>query len=205
MVNIDDRIKEEDDMVKIYDTIVTIIRDVLRIEGIEKVEDEGVVKVFEDKLISQGKIPAKFLRILNEVIKAKKDYDEKKLTRMEVEKVKKDSNEFIKFLVEYLQRKRGREIERAKIRVKHGNRYGEVILLGEEAFIIHDIDHEEKEISKAKIKEDGSLGTVERSSLEELEKSLAKVEIPPKVFIKEPIFEDLKDIFGKDVEVLVNY
>ena len=200
-----EKIKEEQDMVKVYETIVTIIRDVLRIEGIERVEDEEVVKVFEDELISQGKIPAKFLRILNEIIKAKKDYDEKKLTRVEVEKVKKSSNEFIKFLVEYLQRKRGRELERTKIRVKHGNRYGEVILLGDVAFIIHDIDHEEKEISKARIKEDGSLGTTQKSSLQELEKSLSKVEILPKVFIKEPIFENLKDFFGKDVEILVNY
>jgi len=200
-----ERIKEEGDMVKIYETIVTIIRDVLKMEGIEKAEDEEVVKLFEDELISQGKIPAKFLRILNEIIKAKRDYDDKKLTKVEVEKVKKDSNELIKFLVEYLQRKRGREIERTKIRVKHGDRYGEVILLGDTAFIIHDIDHEEKEISKAKIKEDGSLGTVEKSSLEELEKVLTKVEIPPKVFIKEQIFEDLKNIFGKDVEILVNY
>ncbi|MDP6600603.1 MAG: nucleotidyltransferase domain-containing protein [Candidatus Woesearchaeota archaeon] len=200
-----EKIKEEQDMVKVYETIVTIIRDVLRIEGIERVEDEEVVNVFEDELISQGKIPAKFLRILNEIIKAKKDYDEKKLTRVEVEKVKKSSNEFIKFLVEYLQRKRGRELERTKIRVKHGNRYGEVILLGDVAFIIHDIDHEEKEISKARIKEDGSLGTTQKSSLQELEKSLSKVEILPKVFIKEPIFENLKDFFGKDVEILVNY
>ena len=200
-----EKIKEEQDMVKVYETIVTIIRDVLRIEGIERVEDEEVVKVFEDELISQGKIPVKFLRILNEIIKAKKDYDEKKLTRVEVEKVKKSSNEFIKFLVEYLQRKRGRELERTKIRVKHGNRYGEVILLGDVAFIIHDIDNEEKEISKARIKEDGSLGTTQKSSLQELEKSLSKVEIPPKVFIKEPIFENLKDFFGKDVEILVNY
>tara|TARA_Y100000310_G_scaffold341787_1_gene442127 strand:- start:24880 stop:26784 length:1905 start_codon:yes stop_codon:yes gene_type:complete len=200
-----EKIKEEDDMIKIYETIVTIIRDVLRIEGIEKVEDEEVVKVFEDELISQGKIPAKFLRILNEIIKAKKDYDDKKLTRVEVEKMKKSSNELIKFLVEYLQRKRGRELERTKIRVKHGSRYGEVILLGDIAFIIHDIDHEEKEITKAKIKEDGSLGTTQKSSLQELEKALTKVEIPSKVFIKEPIFENLKGIFGKDVEILVNY
>jgi uncharacterized protein (UPF0332 family)/predicted nucleotidyltransferase len=200
-----EKIKEEEDMIKVYETIVTIIRDVLRMEGIEKVEDEEVVKLFEDELISQGKIPAKFLRILNEIIQAKKDYDDKKLTRIEVEKVKKSSNEFIKFLVEYLQRKRGRELERAKIRVKHGNRYGEVILLGDIAFIIHDIDHEEKEISKAKIKEDGSLGTTQKSSLAELEKALTKVEIPLKVFIKEPIFEDLKNLFGKDVEILVNY
>jgi|TARA_Y100000310_G_scaffold284075_1_gene306586 uncharacterized protein (UPF0332 family)/predicted nucleotidyltransferase len=200
-----EKIKEEEDMVKVYETIVTIIRDVLMTEGIEKVEDKEVVKLFEDELISQGKIPAKFLRILNEIIKAKKDYDDKKLTKVEVEKVKKGSNELIKFLVEYLQRKRGKELERTKIRVKHGNRYGEVILLGKEAFIIHDIDHEEKEISKAKIKEDGSLGTTQKSSLQELEKALSKVEIPSKVFIKEPIFENLKDFFGKDVEILVNY
>jgi uncharacterized protein (UPF0332 family)/predicted nucleotidyltransferase len=200
-----ERIKEEQDMVHIYDNIVTIIRDVLRMEGIEKIEDEEVVKIFEDEMISQGKIPAKFLRILNEIIKAKKDYDEKKLTKVEVDKVKKDSGAFIKFLVEYMQRKRGRELERARIRVKHGNRYGEVILLGDEAFIIHDIDHEEKEISKAKIKPNGGLAVIEKSSLEELEKALAKVEIPPKVFIKEHIFEDLKRVFGKDVEVLINY
>ncbi|MDO8656891.1 MAG: hypothetical protein Q7K45_06655, partial [Nanoarchaeota archaeon] len=140
-----------------------------------------------------------------EIIKAKKDYDNHKLTKNEVEKVKKTSRELIKFLVEYMQRKRGREIERTKIRVKHGNRFGEVILLGDVAFIIHDIDHEEKEISKAKINPDGSLGTPAKSNLEELEKALCKIEIPPKVFIKEPIFEDLKKFFGKDVEVLINY
>ena len=200
-----EKIKEEEDMISMYDSIVTIIRDVLRMEGVEKVEDEEVVKVFEDELISQGKIPAKFLRILNEIIQAKKDYDEKKLTKVEVEKVKRDSGNLIKFLVEYIQRKRGRELERAKIRIKHGNRYGEVILLEDTAFIIHDIDNEEKELSKAKINPDGSLSIVQKSSLEELEKALAKVEIPPKAFIKEPIFEDLKRIFGKDVEVLVNY
>src|SRR3989338_7508541 len=155
-----EKIKEEEDMVNVYESIVTIIRDVLRMEGIEKVEDE---------------------------------------------QVRKDAGNLIKFLVEYIQRKRGRELERAKIRVKHGERYGEIILLEDTAFIIHDIDHEEKELSKAKINPDGSLGTIQKSSLEELEKALTKVQIPPKVFIKEPIFEDLKRVFGKDVEVLVNY
>ncbi|MFH1317367.1 MAG: nucleotidyltransferase domain-containing protein [Candidatus Woesearchaeota archaeon] len=200
-----EKIKEEQDVVHIYDTVITIIRDVLRMEGKEKVTDIEIVNTFEDEMISQGKIPAKYLRILNEINKAKKDYDDKKLSKTEVEQVKKNSREFIKFLVEYMQRKRGRELERAKIRVKHGNRYGEVLLLGDEAYIIHDIDHEEKEISKAKIKPDGSLGTTQKSNLEELEKALVKLEIVPKVFIKQPIFEDLKNIFGKDVEVLLNY
>lgn len=200
-----ERIKEEHDILNIYDHVVTIIRDVLKMEGIEKVEDEEVVKIFEDKLISEGKIPAKYLRMLNEIIKGKKDYEDGKLTKPEVEKVKKDAQSFIKFLVEYIQRKRGKELERARIRVKHGSRYGEVILLADIAFIIHDIDHEEKELSKAKINPDGSLGVIEPATLEELEKALAKIKIPPKVFIKEAIFEDLKRIFGEDVEVLINY
>jgi len=198
-------VKEKQDTIHIYETVITMIRDVLKIEGIERAADIEIVNIFEEELISQGKVPARYLRILNNIIKGKKDYDTGKLTKHEVEKLKKESSDIIKFLVEYIQRKRGREIERAKIRVKHGNRYGEVILLGEEAYIIHDIDHEEKELSKAKIKEDGSLGTTQKSSIEELEQALAKISIPPKVFIKEPIFEDLKRIFGKDVEVLVNY
>ena len=200
-----EKTKGEQDLVNLYDSIVTIIRDCLRLEGIERVSDIEIVNIFENELISQGKIPAKFLRSLNLIIKAKKDYDDKKLTKTDVDKVKKEARGFIKFMVEYMQRKRGRELEKTRIRVKHGSRYGEVILLGETAYIIHDIDHEEKEISKAKLNHNGSLGSVQASSLEELEKDLAGVEIPPKVFIKQPIFEDLKNVFGKDVEVLINY
>jgi uncharacterized protein (UPF0332 family)/predicted nucleotidyltransferase len=200
-----EKMKEEESMLHVYETAVTIIRDVLRLEGIERVKSEEIIKLFETEMINLGRIPEKYLRILDKIVKAKKDYDTGKLTKTEIEQVKKESNQFVKFMVEYMQRKRGRELERTKIRVKHGNRYGEVLLLDKEAFIIHDLDHEEKEISKAPIKPDGSLGTTQDSNLEELEKALTKVEIPPKVFIKEPIFEDLKDIFGKDVEILVNY
>jgi len=49
------------------------------------------------------------------------------------------------------------------------------------------------------------LGTPEKTTLEEYEKCVAKYQILPKVFIKQPIFENLKNVFGKDVEVLINY
>jgi len=200
-----EKMKSEESVVTIYESVVSIIRDVLRLENVQKVKDTEIVKYFEEEVVHRGIIPQKYLRILKEIEKAKKDYDAKKLTKNEVEDVRKNSTELIKFLVEHIQRKRGRELERVKIRVKHGNRYGEVVLLEDIAFIIHDIDHEEKEISKAKIKENGSLDTPQRTTLEEFEKHLVKIEIPGKVFIKEPIFEDLKNIFGKDVEILVNY
>lgn len=200
-----ERIKSEEKVVATYDRVVTMIRDVLKLEGIERVDDLEIVKIFEDKLISHGKIPAKFLRILNSIIKAKKDFDINKLTKAETEKVRRDAEGFTKFLVEYMQRKRGKELEKAKIRVKHGNKFGEVIMLDPDVFIIHDIDHEEKEISKAKLTPSGGISSPRRSTLDELEKALATSEIPPKAFIKEKIFEDLKNFFGKDVEILISY
>jgi uncharacterized protein (UPF0332 family) len=196
--------KQEESMVHIYDTITTIIRDALRMEGVEKVSDEEIVKMFEDELVAKGKIAAKFLRILKDVIQAKKDYEAKKLTKAEIEKVRRDSGALIKTIVEYMQRKRGRELERTRIRIKHGNRYGEVILLGDTAYIVQDIDKKEKEVTKAPINPDGSIGVTQPSSLEDMEKDLAKIRIPKKVFIKEPIFENLKQLFGKDVEIQVN-
>lgn len=200
-----EKMKEEEAVIHIYDSIITVIRDILRLEGIEKVNDDDIVKIFKEELINRGRIPEKYLRMLNEILKAKKDYDAKKLTKHEVEKVKTESGQFIKFMIEYLQRKRGRELEKTRIRVKHGETFGEVTLLGDIAFIVHDIDEPEKTVSKAKINKDGSLGTPQNATLEELEKAIADTEIPQRVFVKQPIFEDLKKFFGKDVEILVTY
>ena len=197
--------KEKDDVATIYDGIVTAVRDIMRYENVDKVPEHEMVKIFNDYLVAPGKAPSKFKRLLESVVQAKKDYDSNKLTKREVDDVKKKSGELFKFLVEYIQRKRGKEIERAKIRVKHGDKYGEILLMDKVAFIIHDIDNEEREISKAELLPDGRLGRIEQTNLEELEKAIANVNIPPKVFIKEPIFEDLKGIFGRDVEVLLNY
>ena len=164
-----------------------------------------MIKIFETEVIHKGLIPEKYLRMLKDIIKAKRDYDTKKLNKTEVYQINKDARELIKFLVEYVQRKRGRELERVKIRVKHGNRFGEVILLGKTAYIIHDIDNETKEISKATITGEGKLVDIKESSLEDLEKAISSTEIVQKTFIKETIFEQLKGIFGKDVEILINY
>lgn len=200
-----EKVKNEKNVLHIYDTTITVIRDVLRMEGVEEMPEGKILHQFEKKLIHSGKVPAKLLRSLKTIEKAKKDYEAGKLTKPEIHKVKIESNSLTRELVEYMQRKRGRELERAKIRVKHGERFGEVLLLDDTAFIIHDIDNETGEISKAPLNSDGSLGTVQKSSLEELERGLASAKIPKRVFIKQPIFEDLKNLFGKDVEVLINY
>ena len=197
--------KEKESILHIYDTAKTIVRDVLKLEGIKSVLDKDMLTKFDEEMIHKGKIPANFKRSLKGIFKAKADYDAGKLSKAEIVKVRKESSQFIKGMVEYMQRKRGRELERTKIRVKYGEKYGEVLLLDDVAFITQDIDAEQKEISTAKITAEGKLTDFKKSSLEELEDHLAKTEIPNKVFIKQPIFDDLKLIFGKNVEILVNY
>jgi predicted nucleotidyltransferase/uncharacterized protein (UPF0332 family) len=200
-----EKVKEEKSVVEMYDTIATVIRDVLKLENVEEAKNEELLGSFASELINKGRIPQRYLRIVQEIFEAKKNYDEGKLTKTEVENVRKQSREIIRVLVEYMQRKRGYELERTKIRVKHGNKFGEVMMLGDVAFIIQDLDQEQKDISKAKINPDGSLGATEPTSLEEMEKAIAEVQVPEKAFIKAPIFDNLKKIFGKDVEILVKY
>jgi len=199
-----EKVKEEESLIQTYENTITILRDILKLEGIEKAKEPDVLEVFEKSMIDSGKIPHKYLRMLKDVVKAKKDYDSGLLTKTDINKVTKVSKDFHNFLVEYIQRKRGKEIEKAKIRVKHGKLYGEIILMGKEAFIIHDIDAEDKQVSKADISEEGSLKNIRKSSQEELEKALAENKIPERVFIKQPIFQNMREIFGKDVEVMIN-
>jgi len=71
-----------------------------------------------------------------------------------------------------------------------------------QVFIIKDVENPDKEITKAKLHEDGSLGMSEKSSSEELDKATGR---PKLAAIKEATFESLKKIFGKEMQVLLNY
>ncbi|MCK4670601.1 MAG: nucleotidyltransferase domain-containing protein [Nanoarchaeota archaeon] len=199
------KIKAEENFIEIYNNTKTLVRDVLNVEGLKEVVEHDMVDLFKTKLVDTGKIPDKFLEILKQIFSAKEQHEEGKLTRTDIIQIRKDFRMFIKTLVEYMQRKRGIELERSRIRVKHGDKFGEVIMIDEYAYIIFDIDAEEKEIVKAKINKDGSLGKEEKATLQDVEGAIASLEIPKKTFIKEPIFEDLKKIFGKNVEIQLNY
>ncbi|MBW2978769.1 nucleotidyltransferase domain-containing protein [Candidatus Woesearchaeota archaeon] len=198
-----EKIKEGETMLNIADTLTTVTRDILRKEGVEKASDAELVKKFDDSMIHTGKAPAKFLRTLKDVLKAKKEHDSGKLTKTDVDKARKSAGEYIRFAVEYLQRKRGKELERAKIRVKYGEKYGEVTILGKTAFIITDLGAEIKEIKKAEIERNGKIGTIQKSSFEDLEKALAKIAVPEKVMLSSTTLESLEKIFGKDFEIMI--
>lgn len=197
-----EEMRDKENVAKAHDTVMSVARDVLRAEGIEEVSDDEIAHKLK-ALVNKGLLPLKTLRSLEFLNKAVKEYTEGKLTKPEVGKTRSEADGLIRALVEHLERKRARELDRAKIRVKHGDKFGEVLLLGDTAYIIHDINNRDKELTKAKIKEDDTLAELTSSSIEEFEKALATAKTSERLFIKESLFDQLKKIFGRDVEILV--
>ncbi|MBI2507504.1 hypothetical protein HYV89_00975 [Candidatus Woesearchaeota archaeon] len=192
--------KEEEDIIQIYDASRKIIGDVLALNKINSKDLEKGIS----KLVSKGELDKKFSVMFKDLTNAKNEYKKGKLSRAEIDKIRKDSRLFIRTLLDYIQFKRARELERVTIRVKCDNKLGEVMLFDNTAFIIEDSAKKDK-IGKGKIGSDGSIINIEQSNLEELENFIAKEKIPKNVFIKEKTFESLKTIFGKDIEILVGY
>lgn len=197
--------KQEEQVLSVYESTMTIIGDAFRLEGQVDYDDKKISALFDSLLVKKGHLPEKYNRMLTELFVAKKDYDANKLTRQEVNNVLKDSKTLLNGLVDHIQRKRGREIERVRVKIKYGEKFGEVILLGSQAYIVKDLESQNREVIKATITKKGNIASEKESSLEELENALMAIEIPPKVFIKGTLFNDLKTMFGEDVEVLVNY
>ena len=190
--------KDKESVVELYESCSGIIKDVMKLNEIKGESPERGMK----KLVEMKELPVKFGSIFKEIKKAKKDYDKGKLARQEIIKVNKDARLFIRSLVEYGQRKRGRELQRATIRVKYGNKFGEVLLLDDSAFIIKDVE-KKREIKRAAIHKDGSFGEIKKSDLKSMEKDMEKVKVPKRVLVKEKTFEELKGVFGDKVEVLL--
>jgi len=190
--------KEKEEIIKIYDNIKTIVRDVLKAEGLERVSEEELAGKFKEEVISKGKLPARYGRLLTQILKSEKE----KPTKTEIEKIRKNSNDLIRTLVEFMQRKYTREVEKTRVRVKYNGKQGEIILLEKEAFIIKDLENE-KEVEKAKLNQDGSLEDVEKSSLDEMKKTIASMKGAKKVAISDAFFKSLKKIFGKKVEIIL--
>ena len=189
---------------ELYDHALSAVRDAVVSTGVSEVKDSELSSSLKKNLVDTGKLPQSVYTSFNKIVEAKKKFDNNKLSKNEIIKAKKDYNLFIKSVVEYLQRKRAKEFSSSKIKVKHGEKFGEVILLGDKAFIVKDIDAQEKEFVSANIAKNGSLEQVKKSSYDELEKALSEKVQFEKLFIKEKLFESLKDVFGSNIEIMMN-
>ncbi len=204
-------IKRKERFEDLFDNMINAVRDILKSEdphishiNAENMKEMNLVSEFDKKLVQNGKIAKQNLKLLESVFEAKADFDANKLTKTEMEKIGKDYDEFMKNVIEYIQRKNASELNKAKIRVKAGDKYGEVLFLQKTVYITNDMTNS-KTIQKARLKDDGSFDAIREATLDEMEEDLSKAfsKSDKSIVLKEKTFEELKKIFGKDVEILL--
>ncbi len=192
-----------EDIIEIHNASLNVAIESLSTINI-KANEKNVIDLFKKNLVDTKKVPERFLEILKQIMKAKKDYLAKKLSNQEAEKAKREARVFIKGLFEYVQRTHQLDVERAKIRIKYGNKFGEIILLDSLAFITKDIDSKDKDIHKAAIEKDGTISKLQKSSQDELDDALKNNKPSKHVSFNEVMFDKIKEIFGNDAEILVS-
>ena len=133
-------------------------------------------------------------------MKAKADFDSGKITKTEIDQVKRESNNLVRFLVEYVQRKRSHEFERSRLRIVHGQKQAEITVIGNTAYIIRDIASPESTLEKAPIQADGSIGATVQCTMQDFDQALAQGK-PTRIRMREQLFASLASLFGRDYEL----
>jgi len=194
-------IKRKEKFENLYDNTINSCREILKLEGIDDVSEKDIISMFNKNLMNKGKLEKQNLKLIEYIFVAKKDFDSNKLTKTEAEKINKDYDELMNNINDYIQRKRTHDMEKSKIKVKVNDKYGEIIFLQKSVYIINDVTDKNK-IQKTKLKENGSFDAIRDATLDEMEEDFSK-DVPKPVVLKEKTFEEIKKIFGRDVEIIL--
>jgi predicted nucleotidyltransferase len=155
-----------------------------------KKPEASLTKDFEKEMIEKGKLPEFYLRILKDVFDSRKKFKEGKMSRHEVEDVRKNATLLINHLIEYNQRCELIQMDKNRFHVKVKEKVYDLILVKGGAFLV------DKE-TVMKITESGFA----ESSRKELDDALLE-SVKQEITISGKIFEALKKHFG-DFEVVL--
>jgi len=173
-------------------TVIKMYEDILGMLGglFGKMPESEMIEKFKSVFINSVKMPHHYLDVLHDVIKAKKNMA--KMSRQEVEHIRKDAQVLIANLIEYSQRQKLAEIEQLRFSAKINDKEGEIYLIGKEVFIISDvkvpelkrIDLEKMTIIKADpseleeaLKQPKKETKLSKSIIEKIEKLIGKIEL----------------------------
>ena len=151
-----------------------------------KKSEEKLVDAFEKEFIKKGSLPSPYLRMLNDIVKTKKEFKKGKMKRNEIEDTRKNANLIINHLIEYNQRCDLVSLQKGKLRLKTKEKIYDLVLTDNEAFLI------DKGVV-SKISKDKK---IHDSSVEELNDALSKQKKKQEVVVDEDLFQVLKKKLG---------
>lgn len=190
--------REKESFKNINEAVNKVTKDVLRDAKIRTTNFALAMK----KFCQQEGLPESLADDYKTFENAKKDFKSHKITKAELEKLKRQLRTYIRVLSQYLQRKKFLGIEQSKIRFKVGNKNGEIFLLDDVIFIGENTKTK-KSIMKSKLKKDGSIGKLEKTDITDLENTLVTKELLKENNLKLKTIESLKKLYGNKLELIL--
>ncbi len=173
---------------EIYDEVFNMLKEIFG-----KKSEVGMIQAFEQQFIKKGNLPSNYLKILRDIVKAKKSLRKGKLSRNEIEKVRKNASLLIGNLIEYNQRADLISVQKGRLKLKTKDKTYELLVTDKSAFLMDKGTVSRIDIGKGKIV---------KSSVEEMTSALNQQSKKTEVKIDEKLFEILKKKIGKFEVVL---
>ncbi len=183
----------KDKMNKVEELINTTLDELFRILEVEEKGDK--MKILSD-LVSMGKVPESFLEFIESFESMKK----RRVLYEEANRVERDAEVVCKFVLSFVESLRGKELLKRRVRVKYDNKTGEIWFFSNKVFIIKDISEPEK-IFVAPYN-NGKIGKLKESSIEEFKGAKKTVEIGKEYVVNEETLKSIENIFGKGCKVI---
>jgi uncharacterized protein (UPF0332 family) len=190
--------REKESFKKISEAVNRVTKDVLADAKIKTTSFSLAMK----KFCQQEGLPESLAEDYKIFEKAKIDFKKHKITKAELEKLKRQLRTYVRVLSQYLQKKKFLGIEQSKIRFRVGKKMGEIFLLDDIIFIGED-SKTKKSIMKSNISEDGTIGKLEKTDIQELENTLITKELLKENTLKLKTIESLKKIYGDKLELII--
>ena len=147
-----------------------------------------MIEEFEKKLVKTGKLSSQSLRILKDIINAKKEFKKGKLNSRKVDDARKNAMILINDLIEYSQRKDLMVMEKSKMRLKYTiggkENFAELIISNGKGFLIN--GNIVKKITNK----------IETSNVQELSEAVEKQKSEKNIQLNPRVFELLKEELG---------
>ena len=188
---------EKESFDEVHANSIGIATEVLEANNV-KVKKPEIDKQF-DKFVKDKSLPPSLSKTFKELLNAKRN-----LTKAEIERTKREARKFIRAIEEILDRKKDTDLKKSKVRILYGDKFGELNFVGEEVFLQKDAGIEGSNVEKARIKADGTLSDVKKSSAKELDKAIKDAPSVSKAEVNAKLLRELKKVFGKEVSLLVS-
>lgn len=154
-----------------------------------KKSQEKLIEEFNKNYVKKGKFTNQHLRILKDIINARKEFKKGKSNTQKIDRARKDADILMRDLIEFSQRKDLTSINKGKIALKLKDKVIEGLIADGKMFFFDGAD-----VKKVTTK-------VVSSSLEEVDKAVSNQKDKKLVEINPKIFDVLKKEYG-DFEIL---